>query len=163
MMKMNSIQFVLALLIVGLAAGCAEQNRQVRPDISQFAFIHTGSSFVCERDDVKYYVCMLILADERGCEKKGSVLLSSIAVLPALEKPRFSMTYGFDGVRGQTTKDMLMTINGKEMIAESDTLYFFQSGRVSFEKEYRILGIDAQHIFATPQAMRDHLQPILKT
>ena len=63
--------------------------------------------------------------------------------------------------RGVT--DATWTLNGKEVVSKTDTLYFFQSGEVTFEKNYQDLGIDSQQINTDHNVILKYLQPILET
>ena len=53
-------------------------------------------------------------------------------------------------------------VDGKKVVLETDTLYFFREGEIVLEKKYQDLGIDAQQLNADLEEVRAYLYPILE-
>ena len=108
-----------------------------------------------EVDGTKYWVNRY--AD---VNRQGRVASSSLFV--SLRSERKGASTEYNSQRGTTI--VRMNIDGKRVVAKTDTLYFFQDGKILFEKRYQELGIDAQKLNGhCPTEMLEHLRPILET
>ena len=90
-------------------------------------------------------------------DKRGGVV-ASLLVIRGSGTPGSSWSET-SSRRGVT--DAVWKLNGKEVISKTDTVYFFQGGEITFEKNYRDLGIDSQQINTGHNGALDYLQPIL--
>ena len=90
-------------------------------------------------------------------DRRGNVC-TSLIILRGSGVPGSSRTE--TSVRRGVT-DATWTLNGKEVVSKTDTLYFIQGGEI-VEKNYRDLGIDASRLNAESEVVADYLRPILE-
>ena len=64
-------------------------------------------------------------------------------------------------VADQPINFMYIIVDGREVVAKTNTLYFIQNGKIIFEKEYRELGIDTSQLVFSKE-WNSYLQPILE-
>ena len=141
MKKINSLRFLIVLMVVGLTVGCAKQCQEV-----------LGELEIMKLDGENYSVSLAYLK----VDSQGHVISSSTMVWPYDEKDT--------GLRvtphsAQEPKIATIKVDGKERAAKPDTLYFLRDGKIKFEKEYRDLEIDIPSLNAGGLV---YLRPILE-
>ena len=109
-----------------------------------------------EVDGVEYRVYRHAIVSGSGRLVYFSTLLVSLSSEPAPIAKR----------SGESSLSSTIVTAGhtdeERCFAMPDTLYFFQEGKIAFEKRYWDLGIDAQRLNADLEEVRDYLRPILE-
>jgi len=160
MMKMNSLCFLIVLMVVGLAVGCVKQHQGL------------AGGRVFEVDGIEYWVDRYADVDQQGRVASSTLIVShyvnggsasGIYVMREYTKARGTtiVTLHSDAVSAFKTKNF-RDFDGEYVVAKTDTLYFAHEGIIVFEKEYQELGIDASRLNADNKVMLDYLQPILE-
>ena len=130
-----------AVALLVCASGCTGQYHHSFAGITRF-----------EIDDVWYTV-----EYDADLDRQGNVVTSSFWIYRLGHGPnRWSIKFG----SGTTIRTW--NIEGKDVVAKTDTLYFFREGKIALEMAYRDLGIDAQQIKHDINDTRDYLYPILE-
>ena len=124
---------------------------------------HQGFSFRSESEEVKFEVdeVQYIARRHVGEDAQRRVTQSWLVIYP------WSVGYTHspslkEETSYQRTVITTWDVEGKDVVAKTDTLYFFQEGKIVLEKKYQDLGIDAQRLNADIEEVRDYLYPILE-
>jgi len=147
MKKINSLRLLIVLMVVGLTVGCVKQHQGLAGSVA--------GGFQFEVDGVMYQGERYATIDAQG-----NVISSSLMIFLYTESLPIAgwVKDTPNQIRTMATWDA----DGEKIIAKTDTLYFFQGGRVIFEKTYQDLGINTQQFKADTRTLCNHLQPILE-
>jgi len=120
--------------------------------VKQHRGLHGGIQF--EVDGTKYWVSRCANVDQQGHVASSSLRVS-------FRDDQTGGTSEYASRRGTTI--VRFHLDGGDVIAKTDTLYFIQNRKIVFEKSYQELGIDASRLNAELDETLDYLQPLLET
>jgi len=154
MMKYTTIKqigcLILATALLVSAGGCT-----VRLETSGFNSYHAGST-TFEVDSALTHVGWHTLVEK----EQEKIILSFVTLQHPYSGPK--KTTSHRGVHWGDVPEETLPLDGKKIVAKTETLYFIRDNRIILEKKYPELGIDASRLNADNKAVLDYLRPILE-
>jgi hypothetical protein len=150
-MKQIGCLILATVLLVG-AGGCT-----VRIETSGFnSYQAYAGSTTFEVDSALTHVGWHTLVEK----EQEKIILSFVTLQHPYSGPK--KTTSHRGVHWENVPEETLPLDGKKIVAKTETLYFIRDNRIILEKKYPELGIDASRLNADNEAVLDYLRPILE-